>query len=93
MLTEHHDLTGNHFQASKWCTVGSPVISCVRYLQQVKRLSTDAARRLVRVAAGEDKTAGWTLVTAGKNGGVEISCLISEAGGCGLLARTHTHTH
>lgn len=52
----------------------------------MKHLSTDTAHRLVWVAAGEDKKAGSALVTAGKNREVEIFCLISEEGGCGLLA-------
>lgn len=52
----------------------------------MKHLSTDTAHRLVWVAAGEDKKEGSALLTAGKNREVEIFCLISEEGGCGLLA-------
>lgn len=58
----------------------------------MKRLSTDTAHRLVWVAAGEDKEAGSALVTAGKNRGVEASCLISEEGGCVPLLAIVLHT-
>lgn len=58
----------------------------------MERLSTDTAHRLVWEAAGEDKEAGSALLTAGKNGGAEASCLISEEGGCNPPPAIVLHT-
>lgn len=58
----------------------------------MERLSTDTAHRLVWEAAGEDKEAGSALLTAGKNRGVEASCLISEEGGCNPSLAIVLHT-